>query len=342
MNRGRRIALAVALSLLAGGCPFDSLVTASCDEGFVSISGQCQPSPPMGLPDGSDAAIADAALDDAAVDDAAGADGAPADADELDAALDAAAELMCDGDLVACAGRCVDLTSDPDHCGACGLACESGLCTASVCAGAVFGHIVAIGHDYDQHHAGNARLLANAVSLAGDRPARIMVWRGDATLTAYNDVVAALTTGMSAAGQAWQSVAAGAEPPDDRSIADVVLIAPQREEAATQLARGAAWATRFDEFTAAGGVVVGLAGPSSTTMDLLRGAALFDATSGTACTGAQLRIADATDAIAIGVPSPYLGTVATTTFTTSAIDTSVVIATSSDEPVVLHRTVAVH
>jgi hypothetical protein len=43
----------------------------------------------------------------------------------------------CDGPFVACDGRCVDLSTDPLHCGACGAACPVlAVCVQSVCSGA--------------------------------------------------------------------------------------------------------------------------------------------------------------------------------------------------------------
>ena len=41
---------------------------------------------------------------------------------------------VCPGGLIDCGGICVDITSDPDHCGGCGNACSEGLsCVDGVC-----------------------------------------------------------------------------------------------------------------------------------------------------------------------------------------------------------------
>jgi hypothetical protein len=49
-------------------------------------------------------------------------------------ALDAVDAATCSGDLVSCEGACVDLQTDPNHCGACDAPCASGSpCSAGTC-----------------------------------------------------------------------------------------------------------------------------------------------------------------------------------------------------------------
>ena len=67
---------------------------------------------------------------------------------DANATGDAPAQLTCAAPTQRCGDSCVDLSSDPDNCGSCGHVCASGLCTESVCEGALAGHIVAIGHDF--------------------------------------------------------------------------------------------------------------------------------------------------------------------------------------------------
>lgn len=51
--------------------------------------------------------------------------------------------LECQGNAVACGGRCADLKSDSLNCGTCGTPCSSGAaCSAGVCAET----LAAVGH----------------------------------------------------------------------------------------------------------------------------------------------------------------------------------------------------
>ncbi len=368
----RRTAGALALAALialvgASGC-FDSLIDAGCADGWVAERGTCRLAVADAgeLDGGTDGAPADGpttdgtpldgAPEDGAPADGAPEDGAPADGAPdatpdamldaaVDAALDAATDAAldasptCPGSDVVCGGTCVDIATNPDHCGGCDLPCSSGLCSAGVCGGVVAGHVVVIGHDYETYRAANARVLGNAVSLGAGRPVRVMVWRGDAAAEAEPSILAALATGMTATGQPWQVAPTTPMPPADRVTADVLLIVPQRGAASTQVELGATYAPRLNAFIAAGGVVVGLAGPGSTTAELVRGAGLLDVTAGATASGQSVRIVAPTDAVAVGVPSPYLGTTGTTTFgLTPGPATVVVVETPAGAPVVIHRT----
>ena len=48
-------------------------------------------------------------------------------------ACDAVVGAECAPGYVECAGRCVDLLADPDHCGSCGATCAEGICTLGMC-----------------------------------------------------------------------------------------------------------------------------------------------------------------------------------------------------------------
>ncbi|MAC25698.1 MAG: hypothetical protein CMH59_04345, partial [Myxococcales bacterium] len=50
----------------------------------------------------------------------------------MDASIDAA--VGCPTGQVECSGECVDVGSDPDHCGACGTSCGAGeVCSEGSC-----------------------------------------------------------------------------------------------------------------------------------------------------------------------------------------------------------------
>jgi hypothetical protein len=46
-------------------------------------------------------------------------------------------EAVCAAGQVRCSDTCTDLSSDPTNCGACGVVCESLVCTAATCASEV-------------------------------------------------------------------------------------------------------------------------------------------------------------------------------------------------------------
>ena len=90
------------------------------------------PDAPQFVPDGAlpDGALPDGALPDGALPDGALPDGALPDSGLVDAGPCGA----CTVDQLCCGTSCVDPTSDPRHCGGCGMACEvEEECVASVC-----------------------------------------------------------------------------------------------------------------------------------------------------------------------------------------------------------------
>ena len=95
------------------------------------------PDAPQFVPDGAlpDGALPDGALPDGALPDGALPDGALPDGALPDSGLvDAGPCGACTVDQLCCGTSCVDPTSDPRHCGGCGMACEvEEECVASVC-----------------------------------------------------------------------------------------------------------------------------------------------------------------------------------------------------------------
>ena len=160
---------------------------------------------------------------------------------------------------------------------------------------------------------------------------------GDPAPTAT--VTQALTTGLAAAGRTWRSVDLDGAAPSDRSLVDVFVILPRAAAGPASFAEGWAWRADLASFLAAGGTIVGLDGPGGTTADLLLGADVIAVTTGAAATGRHVTIAAPGDALAVGVPSPYLAEHGTTTFTLApAAGTTV--ARVDDAAVVIHATTA--
>lgn len=278
-----------ALAAIAlAGC-FDSVVGGECRPGWVAEDNACRPAADAG-------------------------DDAPPPP-PIDAPACGAGATWC--------GACVDMASDPDHCGACGAVCGSGLCSSGACVGATAGHVVLIGHDYRRYHGAAARLLGNAAALSGAGEVRVALAAGPAPDPATTAAVSqALTVGLAATGRTWRAVALGDALPHDR-VVDVLVLLPRTTPAMDAFTAGATAAPALAEFLAAGGTVIGLDGPGGTTVDLMRGATLLDATAGAPATGHPIDVVAPGDALAVGVASPYLGELGTTTFKLSAVDVAV-------------------
>ena len=95
--------------------------------------------------------------------------------------VDAPPPLVCMMGLTNCSEQCVNLTDDPDNCGACGNRCGSGLCLGSMCQQQGVGHVVVIGHDYVVTRTGMNNLIGNSVFLSGDDPVTVLVYEGAAS-----------------------------------------------------------------------------------------------------------------------------------------------------------------
>lgn len=277
------------------GC-FDSLVSSPCDPGYRPSAVGCVASEP---------------------------------------ALDGGPELICERPLVACEGACLDLSADPDHCGACGRACPSGLCTAGRCEGGLPGHIVAIGHDYRRHHGSMARVLGNAASLTSASEVALARLRGTSLAASSAGTTAALTSSMSALGRRWREVALASAAPLGLEGIDVLLIEAQTGDAAAAQALGAAWAAAIAPFLARGGVVIVLHGAGGVSHRLAQGAGLYTVADPVDSTNVQALVASSSDAVARAVVSPYLAEDSSVVFPGVA---SPVIATSSGATMVFHWT----
>jgi len=211
---------------------------------------------------------------------------------------------LCYAPLTECEGACVDLQTDPDNCGACGDVCATGVCQAGVCLGATVGHVVAIGHDYQAADAAMNRVLADAVGLATGIDTRIGYWRGSSTLEGAQ---AAAVSGLHQTSRTASSTELGGLSKNDFVEIDTVVIEPQVGDGDAAEAAGSAAAQALTDFVVAGHVVVVLETTGGVSYRFAQGAGLFSVAAPVDASKSLVTVAAPADAVADGVPSPYLG-----------------------------------
>jgi hypothetical protein len=212
----------------------------------------------------------------------------------------------CFSPKVVCDSTCTDLESDPENCGACGNACASGLCEAGACVGSTTGHVIAIGHDYEMQDAAMDRVLADAVGLATGAVTRIGYWRGSSKLEGAQ---AAAVAGLAQTGRTAATTELAGLTASDFTEIDTLVIEPQTGSDAE--ATGAAAAQALADFLAARHVVVVLETAGGTSYQLAAGAGLFSVSAPVDASNTDVSVAQPADAVAQGVPSPYLGRAST-------------------------------
>jgi hypothetical protein len=256
---------ALALLLLAG-C--DPLVGGECLPGWQPGDGACVragDAAPIEVGDGGHGGSGGAAEGGRPV---VGGDGGGAGA---------GGPLGCEEPLQDCGGECVDLASDFDNCGACGVHCPTELCVEGACAGDPVGHVVVIGMSYADSSPSSERVLGNAVFRSLHRHLRILAWKEHTTIAGPVEAVIAREAAARSreyqmadadAGALGEALAAGAW--------DVVLLHDQPAIDAAGMAQlGAALAPHLTAFTEAGGTVVAVAGPTSRACDFFAAAGLL-------------------------------------------------------------------
>lgn len=262
----------VFLAVFASGC-FDSIVSDPCAVGYQLHEGACVASSQLG----SDGTIVDG--------------GIPVTGDGSDV------PPVCTADT----------TSDPKNCGACGIVCTSGICENSVCVGDVSGHIIAIGHDFQQHDGSMSRVIGNAVALGKHPDVGVARFRGSAKTAAVQGTTAAITESMAKIGRVWHTVELPATPgPSALEGVDVVVVDAQTGDGDHAEQVAGPWLPYFSGFIASGGVIVVLEGKNGVGYRFARGAGLYDLAPPVDATGDVATVIAPTDATALGVVSPYL------------------------------------
>lgn len=341
-----RLVLLAALACTAVGC--SPIVGATC------APGRCGAGPDAGLDSSRDALLDDdAGLDDAGFDDGGPADATSrdtgtddprgSDADLLDADVDGTdAGPLCVLPEVRCASVCVDLATDPENCGACGVSCASGLCDVGRCVGPLAGHVVIVGHDYETSRAAMRLLVGNAVFLARTTPVSVLAYEGDSTTASRRGTDAAVDATAVALGRRWtRTVGAAGTLVGALRAADVLLVYAQaRATDATLLSLRALLAAPLDGFLRRGGVVVILETATATnagTFQILD-PSLFDATGVVDLDGTTLSVVAPGDPVALGMPLRYHAERTTVRFDGSGSGGAVV-TEPGGSPVVLHWSV---
>jgi hypothetical protein len=308
------------VAIVATGC-FDSIVSDPCKSGFSLSHGACvadQTGPDGGFdgrPDGGPG----------------GDDASTVDTPDAGPRVDA---FVCQAPNMQCGDTCIDTTNDPNHCGSCTRVCASGICENSQCVGAIVGHVVAIGHDYQSYHQGMARVLGNAIALGPNTQLVVGFYRGTATDQASSGAYVAANTGVNLTGRPHSFVGITNISATTLAGLDAVVIEAQTGDGNAAEALGQTWTSPLNAFLARGGVAIVLEGAGGVSYRAATGAGLYTVATPNDATSQQVHIADPTDAVANSVPSPYLAE----TTSVSCPGMPAVIANAGDEAVVFHLT----
>jgi hypothetical protein len=251
---------------------------------------------------------------------------------------------QCEDPLVACDDQCVVLSSDPEHCGSCGGRCASGICEAAVCADAIAGQVVVIGHDFTTANNAMRRIAGNAVFLARGAPVRVLVYRGDANAASVSGVEQAIDFAKAEIGRDWRKVdAIEALVPLQLADADVLLVHAQANATNSTLQKlGQQWGSALGQFLVRGGIVVLIEAPTTRndgTYRILVPSNIFAAASRSSIAVQQLRVQTPGLGVALRVPDRYMSAENTVRFDgVSTAGTSIVVD-GTMRPVVVQRVI---
>jgi hypothetical protein len=345
--------LLVAALLSAAGCNF-RLVGGVCIDGFVERDGACVLEADVVGGDGPGEGASDAGGGD---DGGAGGDNEGGFGAQAGGSVGGAPTTGGSGPgtggggpdcgpLAACGDGCVDLDSDPLNCGFCGHVCQTAICGGGQCEGASAGHVVGLGIDFSAVNAGSsaARLLGNSVFLQAHEPVRVSIYTQDANIDATTKITSLVLAEAAARGRS-ALVTPTMDPTllaDSAAVlaVDVIVIPPQPYAEDGEMVDAAnEWAQPFQDFIGSGGVLVVLAeGPAS--QELLATSQWLGPVELSPLPLQPLHVSAWLDALSVGVLSPFALSQAATSITpTAPFDpwTQVVVSSSGDEPVVIHR-----
>ncbi len=261
----------------------------------------------------------------------------------------------CDPPLVACGGQCVDLQTDPDHCGACFNKCPSGICEMGKCVGGTSGHVVVLCSSYEQSFKTSPQttLLGNSVFLLPQDPVRILAYTEHSPTSIENKVDQAITWSAQAKGRTFQLTLANSVNAVTTGLIkqdyEVFLVYDQTAAPSGALGTaGTAFAPGIDTFVKAGGVVVVTSGGGGTGEmgALLTNAGLLNTTAQPSATGTVVYNHAPLDAVGVNVISPYLTLTQTCTLSTPTppgpnlvfVVTDAPLDGGVGKPLVIHRT----
>jgi hypothetical protein len=351
----RILSLAAALALVACA-DVNSVVGGACADGYVQQGDTCvlgpSGTPPNPTPalDGGPGYEPDAGGDGPAQGTDAAPD-APGSSTTTSKGPGSGVLSYCVAPEIACGDECIDPSTDPNNCGACGKVCPSNACSGGKCVGSAPGHVVVIGHDYataPTTFSSQARVLANAVLLPASNPLRIMSYEQYASAGAVQNAESLVAAEAKQLGRGVTFVSeissADVSSQIDETSYDVLLVHDQANAPAGTLGViGTSWASdgRVAAFLHEGGVVVVLTGGGGTgeMADLTTNAGLLDVTSEISVSGSLTVLAPA-DAVGTGVVSPYVPKPSTVALDTEANGGNVVwVVAKNGAPVVVHKVV---
>jgi hypothetical protein len=264
---------------------------------------------------------------------------------------------LCDTDafpkLTECGTQCVDLLTDPYHCGRCFNVCPTLLCSGGQCVGENPGHAVSICSNYAQVTTSHPQAVAlgNAVFLPLRNPVRILAYEQYSRPADRNRLGSLLTNIASARGRSFVITAAptGADVTTNLNILnyDVLLVYDQPTAPDGELGTlGTAASPTILSFLRAGGVAIVLDSGTGTGQmsEFLTNANLLAVSGETSVTGSQAVNRAPGDVIGTNVLSPFVTQRETCSFTTSVTpdsETVFVVSVSTDAgpaaPIIVHR-----